>query len=118
MNILGSLNLLRFLLIYHLLQFSDGTASFKNFEKEPDEIHEDFSLRQEEKIFTIFSSLKPNKTSEIYIRQKNAVKSWSNLKPRPNIILFGDEQGTKGLSEEIGNILYLIHKKKIKLNNF
>jgi hypothetical protein len=63
--------------------------------------------KTQEPIVTIFSTLKPNKGNDIYIRHKNAVGSWASLKPRPPIILFGDEPGTKELADEIGNILYL-----------
>jgi GT2 family glycosyltransferase/predicted O-methyltransferase YrrM len=34
--------------------------------------------------------------------QKNAVRSWARLDPKPEIILFGDEPGIKEMAEEVG----------------
>ncbi len=34
--------------------------------------------------------------------QKNAIRSWARLDPRPEIILFGDEPGIKEMAEEVG----------------
>ncbi len=50
----------------------------------------------------------------IGIIQENAITSWTLLNPRPEIILFGDEEGTKELSQKLG----LIHIPEIKLNQY
>jgi len=34
--------------------------------------------------------------------QSNAVKSWTLLDPRPDIILFGDDKGTAEIAQELG----------------
>ncbi|MBP7051073.1 MAG: tetratricopeptide repeat protein [Phycisphaerae bacterium] len=34
--------------------------------------------------------------------QKNAIRSWARLDPRPEILLFGDEPGTREMAEEVG----------------
>jgi hypothetical protein len=34
--------------------------------------------------------------------QNNAVKSWTLLDPRPDIILFGDDKGTAEIAQELG----------------
>ncbi|HSV98612.1 MAG TPA: glycosyltransferase [Sedimentisphaerales bacterium] len=36
------------------------------------------------------------------IIQKNAIRSWARLDPRPEILLFGDEPGIREMAEEIG----------------
>lgn len=52
-------------------------------------------------MLTIFSSLKPFK-GHINIIQRNAIKSWTLLRPRPEIILIGDEEGTARVCQEFG----------------
>lgn len=51
--------------------------------------------------FTIFSIPKPF-SGHIGVIQRNAIKSWTMLCPRPEIILFGDEEGTREAAEELG----------------
>jgi len=34
--------------------------------------------------------------------QRNAIKSWTLLQPRPEIVLFGDDQGTGEIAKELG----------------
>jgi glycosyltransferase involved in cell wall biosynthesis len=46
--------------------------------------------------------------------QKNAINSWLNLEPQPQIILFGNENGT----EEVCNKLGLIHIPVVKKNEY
>ncbi len=36
------------------------------------------------------------------IIQKNAIRSWARLTPRPEILLFGDESGIREMAEEVG----------------
>lgn len=51
-------------------------------------------------MITIFFSPKPFIDSEISIAQRNAIASWKALGNGIDIILFGNEQGTKEVSEE------------------
>ena len=46
--------------------------------------------------------------------QRNAITSWTFLKPRPEIILFGEEKGIEQLSAELG----LIHVPQIARNEY
>jgi predicted O-methyltransferase YrrM len=41
-------------------------------------------------------------TGHVEIIQKNAIRSWARLKPRPEIILFGDEPGIAEIAREVG----------------
>lgn len=50
---------------------------------------------------TIFTIPKPFE-GHIGIIQRNAIRSWCNLVPRPDIILFGNEIGVKEVAEEFG----------------
>jgi hypothetical protein len=48
------------------------------------------------------------------IIQRNAIKSWTKLEPRPEIILFGDDEGTEDIAQELG----LRYIPDIKRNEF
>ncbi len=50
---------------------------------------------------TIFAMPKPF-TGHIGTIQKNAIRSWARLDPAPEILLFGDEPGTREMAEEVG----------------
>jgi len=50
---------------------------------------------------TIFSMPKAFK-GHIDIIQRNAIKSWTLLRPRPEIILLGDDEGTAEIAKEFG----------------
>lgn len=50
---------------------------------------------------TLFATPKPFTGHEAII-QKNAIRSWARLTPRPEIILFGDELGIEEMAHEIG----------------
>ncbi|MDR2503516.1 MAG: class I SAM-dependent methyltransferase [Deltaproteobacteria bacterium] len=50
---------------------------------------------------SLFAAPKPF-AGPIGIIQRNAVKSWLRLTPRPDIMLFGDEGGIAGICEEFG----------------
>src|SRR5436190_8087126 len=50
---------------------------------------------------TIFSTLKPLR-GQAAIHQRNAVTTWTLLRPRPEVILFGDEEGVAELCAELG----------------
>jgi len=65
-------------------------------------------------MLTIFSCPKPFTDPHINIIQTNAVKSWTLLKPRPEIILIGDEEGVSDICEELG----LRHILKVERNEF
>ena len=64
-------------------------------------------------MLTIFSCPKPFR-GHINIIQRNAIKSWTLLEPRPEIILIGDEEGTAEICKEFG----LRHIPKVDRNEF
>jgi hypothetical protein len=64
-------------------------------------------------MLTIFSVPKPFK-GHIAIIQENAIKSWKKLLPKCEIILYGDEQGTKEICDKFD----LIHITNIKKNEY
>lgn len=51
-------------------------------------------------MLTIFSCPKPFAERHLNIIQRNAIKSWTRLKPRPEIILVGDEEGVAEVCKE------------------
>jgi hypothetical protein len=50
----------------------------------------------------------------IGVIQRNAIRSWIDLKPQPEILLFGDDQGTAEIAQEFG----LRHIPNIRRNEF
>lgn len=52
-------------------------------------------------MITLFSTPKPFR-GHIKIIQRNAISSWTRLQPRPDIILFGDDEGTADVANEFG----------------
>lgn len=62
-------------------------------------------------MLTMFSIPKPFR-GHIGGIQRNAITSWSLLQPRPEIILFGDEEGTAEIAQELG----LRHIPEIRRN--
>ncbi|UZE93498.1 MAG: hypothetical protein IB617_01545 [Candidatus Nealsonbacteria bacterium] len=64
-------------------------------------------------MLTIFAIPKPFE-KEFNIIQRNAIKSWILLEPRPEIILFGDEKGTADIAKEFN----VKHFPKIARNEF
>ena len=64
-------------------------------------------------MLTIYSMPKPF-NGHVGIIQRNAIMSWSCLKPRPEIILFGNEEGTAEICEELG----LRHGREVARNEF
>jgi hypothetical protein len=60
---------------------------------------------------TFFSIPKPFK-GHIGIIQRNALNSWLCLRPRPEIILVGDEEGTRDIARELG----LLHISDVDRN--
>lgn len=64
-------------------------------------------------MLTIFSTPKAFK-GHIGIIQRNAITSWTLLHPRPEIILFGDDEGTAEAAKDIG----VLHVSQIARNEF
>ncbi len=64
-------------------------------------------------MITIFSVPKPF-IGHIAVIQENAIKSWLQLHPEIEIILYGDEEGIKEICDAYG----LIHVYKIKKNEY
>lgn len=73
----------------------------------------ELSRRDRELKLTIFAVPKPFR-GHIGVIQRNAVTSWSHLRPRPDIILFGDEAGTAELCRELG----VRHVRDVAANTF
>jgi len=53
-------------------------------------------------LITIFASPKPFADRAINIAQRNSIQSWKALRPACDIILFGNEDGTKEIAAEYG----------------
>lgn len=64
-------------------------------------------------MLTIFSTPKPFK-GHIGIIQRNAITSWTLLHPRPEIILFGSDEGTAEAARDLG----VLHVSQIAQNEF
>ncbi|HOJ63235.1 MAG TPA: hypothetical protein PLE45_02335 [Spirochaetota bacterium] len=65
-------------------------------------------------MITIFTIPKPFIDPHIKIIQTNAIKSWLLLKPTPEIILYGDDQGVGEIADE----LKIRHISNVKKNQF
>ena len=65
-------------------------------------------------MLTIFGIPKPFQDHHINIIQRNAIKSWALLEPRPEIILLGDENGTVEFCEEFG----IQHIPRVERNEY
>jgi hypothetical protein len=59
------------------------------------------ALVEERPLLTLFALPKPFQ-GQFGIIQRNAITSWTMLRPQPEIILFGDEPGTAEIAEELG----------------
>lgn len=64
-------------------------------------------------MLTIFAIPKPF-TGHIGTIQRNAIRSWSLLQPHPEIILFGDDEGTAGVARDLG----VLHFPKVARNEY
>lgn len=64
-------------------------------------------------MLTIFTIPKPFTDSHIKTIQTNAIKSWTQLEPRPEIFLFGNDYGVAEIAEE----LKINHIKDIAVND-
>jgi hypothetical protein len=65
-------------------------------------------------MLTIFSCPKPFTNPHINIIQRNAIKSWTLLKPKPEIILLGNDEGVSEICREFN----LIHIPEIERNEY
>ena len=61
-------------------------------------------------MLTIFTTFKPFTDSHIKTIQRNALQSWLLLRPRPEVIVFGNDQGVKEVAKEFG----VLHVPKIE----
>jgi len=52
-------------------------------------------------VVTVFATMKPFQ-GQAAIHQRNAILSWTLLRPRPDVILFGDEDGVAEICQELG----------------
>src|SRR3979411_2268445 len=64
-------------------------------------------------MITLFATPK-NFRGHIAMIQRNAIASWTRLTPRPEIFLFGDEQGTEEIAGELG----IRHFPEVARNEF
>jgi len=64
-------------------------------------------------LLSIFTTPKPFR-GHINTIQTNAIRSWMRLRPRPEIILLGDDEGTEEISRELG----LHYIPKVERNEF
>jgi hypothetical protein len=64
-------------------------------------------------MLTLFATPKPFR-GHIGVIQRNAIGSWRQLTPTPQIILFGDSEGTKEIASEFG----LEHVPQVESNEF
>jgi hypothetical protein len=64
-------------------------------------------------VMTVFAIPKPFR-GHINVIQRNAITSWTRLSPRPEIILFGNEDGTARIARELG----LRHVPDVRCNEF
>lgn len=64
-------------------------------------------------MLTIFSTPKAF-TGQVEVIQRNAIRSWTLLRPTREVILFGNDKGTADISAELG----LRHVREIELNEF
>jgi hypothetical protein len=63
-------------------------------------------------MITLFAMPKPF-LGHIGMIQRNAIRSWTLLQPRPEIILFGDDEGTRGAAVELG----VLHSPEVRRNS-
>lgn len=64
-------------------------------------------------MLTVFALPKPFQ-GHINVIQRNAITSWTRLSPRPEIILFGNEDGTAAIARELG----LRHVPDVRCNEY
>src|SRR5207245_4092632 len=64
-------------------------------------------------MITFFATPKPF-TGHIGVIQRNAITSWTLLRPRPEIVLVGDDQGTAEIAGDLG----LCHIPVVRRNEY
>lgn len=64
-------------------------------------------------MLTIFAIPKPFRGHSNLI-QRNAITSWTRVSPRPEVLLFGDEEGTAAFARELG----VRHEPEVARNEF
>jgi hypothetical protein len=64
-------------------------------------------------MLTVFALPKPFR-GHINVIQRNAITGWTRLSPRPEIILFGNEEGTAAIAQELG----LRHAPDVRCNEY
>lgn len=52
-------------------------------------------------MLTIFTTLKPFRDPHVITIQKNALQSWLRLRPRPEIIILGNDEGVRAIASEL-----------------
>ena len=77
-----------------------GTGSLLTAAR-PSAVAEVFTLRKEHPALTLFALPKAFK-GHIGVIQRNAISQWTRLRPKPEILLFGDEEGTAEMAREFG----------------
>lgn len=65
-------------------------------------------------MLTIFTLPKPFTDKHINIIQRNAIKSWTLLKPKPEVILLGDDRGIKEAAQDF----QAKHIPRVKRNKY
>lgn len=65
-------------------------------------------------MLTIFACPKPFSDPHINIIQRNAIKSWTLLNPKPEIILIGNEKGVAEICKELD----LLHIPEVERNEY
>lgn len=58
------------------------------------------NVGEERTLVTIFSSLRPFVDPHTILIQRNAIRSWLALTPRPQVVLIGDDEGVDDLARE------------------
>lgn len=64
-------------------------------------------------MLTIMTAAKPFR-GHIAVIQRNALRSWALLTPRPEVILFGDEEGVADCASELG----FLHVPRVARNHY
>jgi len=72
------------------------------------------TLAKDSSTLSIFACPKPFVDPHISMIQRNAIRSWTLLRPRPQITLFGNEAGVSEICREFG----LAHVPNVKRNEF
>ena len=62
----------------------------------------DLSKEYDGSRFTVFATPKPMTDPHIAMIQTNAIRSWARLQPKPDIIIFGAEEGLDKLAATVG----------------